>query len=106
MRVPIQTGKKQFTDSFGNTQDVTIGSALGPLPDADESTTGPRFQPVRVWGSDEKGHDPHSMGPQPQPAPSGYTSPVDLTPAPQMTGTDGQPVEHAGSDNHPLNRRF
>jgi hypothetical protein len=78
--VPIQTRKKQFVDSFGNTQDLTHTSALGPLrePSDDESHTGPRFRPVRFHQPvNTNGKDPRTMGPQPQPEQSGYSNPVD-----------------------------
>lgn len=98
--VPIQTGKKQFRDSFGNDQDTTKASALGPPTDQAE----PRYQPIRVWNP-SRAHDEDWRTATKEPQ-SGYTSSVDLAPKPQMAGTDGQPVEHAGSDNHPLNRTF
>ena len=97
--VPIQTGKKTFVDSFGNTQDTTRSSALGPLP---TDSAVPRIQPIRVWNPSHA-HDENWRTKTKEPQ-SGYSD--GLAPAPPMAGTDGQPVEHAGSDNHPLNRRF
>lgn len=101
--VPIQTGKKQFVDSFGNTQDVTKGSALGPLPVSDDSRTGRRYQPISVWNPSH-GHDEDWRTKTAEPE-SGYGMEVDRMNT-QMIGTDGQPVLHAGSANHPLNRKF
>lgn len=59
---PIQTGKKTFVDSFGNTESTTKCSALGPLPVADESRTGPRFQPIRYSADAKK--DWRTAGPE------------------------------------------
>jgi hypothetical protein len=76
-RVPIQTGKKTFVDSFGNTQSWTHTSALGPI----ETVEKPVPKPIRDASE----------------SPYNFRSP--------SIGTDGQPIFDAASDNHPLNQR-
>lgn len=70
-RVPMQTGKKQFVDSLGNTQDVTTHSLLGPLSAPPANVTA-RPEPVRFHHTDNRGRMPAVK------QPSGYIgSPVD-----------------------------
>jgi hypothetical protein len=76
-RVPIQTGKKTFVDSFGNTHDWTHTSALGPIETV--------------------------VRPEPKPITDASTNPCNFRPP--SIGVDGQPILDAASDNHPLNQR-
>ena len=55
--VKTQVGKKTFTDGYGNTETISRWTGLGPVPEADESTAGPRFQPISVWTPDARPHD-------------------------------------------------
>jgi len=69
--------KKEFTDSFGNTQDVSRGTALGPLPEAmpTESEAKPKLKLESVWNMPKaKDEDWRTKKADP---PSGYSNPVD-----------------------------
>jgi hypothetical protein len=91
-------GKRYFKDSTGAYREVNTSTDLG-VPSVPRKENNALQPPARSYSGDQQGGFGHT-------APNACDDPAYIQRHyPNMIGTDGEPIEHAGSANHPLNQR-